>query len=133
VNHFLKLAEQQISAPAQRLSAKADKAIAERKTAFRIWRKTRAERHEALMAGPHGSAFCELVGFLHDMTLDDGKALVSRAEQWRDADAGVRFEVLNLIDNAIASLRERSGLSPFDDSLPGAPPNVFLIVRGALT
>jgi hypothetical protein len=133
VNHFLKLAEQQVSAPALRLSKKAEKAIAERRTMFRIWRKGHVEQHQALLAGPHGEALHELISFLDSMTLSDAEGLLSRAERWSRADAPVRFEVLNLIDMAIVSLREDNDLPPFDDALPGEPPSAFLIIREMLS
>jgi hypothetical protein len=42
-------------------------------------------------------------------------------------------KILALVDAAIIQRRERMGLLPFDDSLPGQPPNVFLILRKQLS
>jgi hypothetical protein len=51
------------------------------------------------------------------------------AEDWTAVDADTRTIVLAQIDSAIVALRERSGQPPFDDPLPGAPDNAFLIIR----
>ena len=52
-----------------------------------------------------------------------------------DRPATREFLVLQVVDNAIAHLRERHDLAPFDDALPYSdePPNAFLIIRGMLT
>jgi hypothetical protein len=36
------------------------------------------------------------------------------------------------INTTIMKLRERSGLVPIDDALPGGQPNVFILVKEAL-
>jgi hypothetical protein len=38
----------------------------------------------------------------------------------------------NKINTSITRMRERHGLPPFDDPLPGQPDNVFRIVRSIL-
>jgi hypothetical protein len=40
--------------------------------------------------------------------------------------------VLHEINAAITRLRERNGLTPIDDALPGERPNVFILVKEAL-
>jgi hypothetical protein len=103
----------------------------ERGTAYLRWRN---ERREALLAGPHRDAAYRLIGFLENMELRDGAALIRLVEkrQWRSADLGIRLEILSLIDGAIIALREKHGMPPFDDSLPDELANVFLAIREAL-
>jgi len=139
MNAFLDYAEKQTPAAVkarQRAAEKrrdtaAEKALAERDDLFRLWRRWRHERLEALLAGPHGDAARELVAFLQTMTLDDGIRLVEfvRAAGWKRTDADAKFEVLSLINVTITALRERAELSPFDDPLPDQKPTAFLIIR----
>jgi hypothetical protein len=143
MNPFLKFAEEQTPAAvkARQLATEkrrvtaaqkaADKALAERKDLFRLWKKWRRERLETLLAGPHSAAAGELIAFLRAMTLDDGARLVEfvRAAGWVHADADTKFEILSLINAAITVLRERADLPPFDDPLPKEPPNAFLIIK----
>lgn len=137
MNAFLDLADRQIAAPrkAQARAAEtraARRAVADQQlsAAYRRWRE---ERLEALLAGPLGDAARGLIEFLNGMTLHDGAALVAAAETWRGADGETRHKILALIDTAVVTLRERHGLPPYDDSLPGEPLNVFLLIRGALS
>lgn len=51
------------------------------------------------------------------------------AQDWGAVDADTRAIALHQINVAITALRESNGLLPFDDALPGAPPNAFEIVR----
>ena len=138
VNAFLDYAEQvpaaikarQRAAEKRRATA-AEKALAERDDLFHLWKLHRQERLEALLAGPHGAAARELVGFLQAMTLDDGDRLVElvRATGWAHVDVDTKFEVLSLIDIAICAVRERAKLPPIDDALPGEAPTTFIIIR----
>jgi hypothetical protein len=137
MNSFLQIAEQQISSPRKARQHAAEKravqkALAERDRQSRLWRTWRHQRVDALLAGEHGEAAQGLIAFLDEMTLDDPATLIAMADRWRDADADACFLVLALIDRAIIRLREQQGLPPFDDSLPGAPPTVFLAIRAAL-
>jgi hypothetical protein len=137
VNVFLDLAQQQISAPRkvqQRAVEKRAqrKALVEHDQLQRWWRRWRQERTEELLA-THGEKVRELVAFLDRMTPSDGMALIARVEAWRQADNDTRFEILSLVDNAIVRLREAHDLPPFDDPLPDEPPNVFLLIREALS
>jgi hypothetical protein len=142
VNAFLELAERQISAPvkARRRAAEArrarakEKALAERDTQFRHWKREHRQELDAALAGPHGGALARLVAFLDTMTMESGQALIERirVDNWPAADDATRFLVLRLASAAIVRLRERNGLPPFDDPLFDQPPNVFLILRELL-
>ena len=140
MNAFLDLADRQIAAPVKvrQLAAEkraARKAIDSRDRLNVAWRRWHDEQREALLAGSHGDAARGLITFLSSMALDQGTALVALIEAgpWRDADADARFGILALIDAHIVMLRERHGLPPFDDALPGTRPSVFLVLREALS
>ena len=117
---FLRLAERQISAPRKarqraaekRAMTRAEKALSARDYLLRAYRRRRQKRFEVLFAGSHGDMARELSAFLVAMALTDGDRLIKlvRAGRWQQADADTRFEVLGLVDHAIASLLERNGL-----------------------
>jgi hypothetical protein len=141
--HFLDFADSQIPAPLMARHRAAEKraelarrkALQERDHLLRRWLHWRGERLAQLLAGPQGDAVRDLVGFLDGMTFEQAPALVEfiATSQLRIADADTRFEILHLIDRAIASLREKQGLPPFDDALPGEAPTAFQIIRGLLS
>jgi hypothetical protein len=135
MNVFEGLAERQISAPRKaraRAAEKRQQALRERDWQIIAWRRWRKKGVEILLAGPYGETARGLIEFLGAMRLDAGPELIKRVGPWVDADADTRFLVLSLIGGAIAALRERSGLAPFDDALPGEPPTAFEIVRELL-
>ncbi len=87
-----------------------------------------------LLAGPYSEAARELATFLETMTLEQGPKLIALAIPWRGADPDAKYQVLRLIDYALAHLRERDGLPPFSDSIPFSdePPTIFEIIRAEL-
>jgi hypothetical protein len=135
---FAEFAEQAIVAPRKaRLRAaelKKQKALQERNKLFGLWKKWHRNQVELLLAGGYKDAAQELIGFLETFTLTDGLELIElvRCGPWRHADDDTRFQVLRLVDRAIAHLREARALPPFDDALPGEPPTVFQIIREVL-
>jgi hypothetical protein len=136
MNAFLDLADQQMSAPRKRTlraaeTRRANKLLDDRDRQTERWRRWNQDRVEALLAR-HADASRALLDFLRTMTLASAGDLIGIARSWRTADANTRFEVLSLIDTAIIELRQRHGLPPFDDALPGEPPTVFQIIREIL-
>jgi hypothetical protein len=75
----------------------------------------------------------ELFTLLREMDLEDGEELVDMIvrHRWCEADEDTRAVVLHEINWAIAAVRERYGMPPFDDSLPwsGEQPTLFEIIR----
>jgi hypothetical protein len=145
MNAFTSLAERQISAPRKariragekRAARKAavEQALAERDDLFRLWKDHRRAELDAALAGPHGQAIGRLLAFLDGMTFKNGAAgLIEclRSEDWRVVDGETRFLALRLVNQVITCLREKSGLPPIDDGLPGESPTAFQIVRGLL-
>ncbi len=114
-------------------SAARDKVLKERSYELRQWKYWRRERLEELLAGSYGDQVRELREFLKTMTSASALVKFVAAGPWIKADRNVRAEVLILLDAAIIAQRERLGLQPFDDALPGQPPNVFLILRESLS
>lgn len=108
-------------------------ALQERSHEFRLWKHWRRERLDALLAGPYAEPAQALLTFLR--TMPGATALIDfiDAGPWDKADRNTRFEILALVDAAIIARRERMGLVPFDDALPGQPDNAFLILRARLS
>jgi hypothetical protein len=136
VNVYVDLAERQIRAPRKARMRAAEKRAAktdDRENLARLYACWRRERVETLIAG-HGEAVLRLLAFLDSMTIDHAAELIAVIEQgpWRSVDADTRFQVLVLVDAAIVRLREKYGLTPFDDPLVGEPPNAFQIIKGLL-
>ena len=93
--------------------------------------RTRIDR---LLSGPHSGRARRLLSFLQEMTLTDGRALIEHLELegWPEVEREARTDALSLIGVRITHLRERAGLAPFDDPLPGERNNVFLVIRELL-
>jgi hypothetical protein len=74
-----------------------------------------------------------LMGELKD--LQSARALVDfiSAQDWSAVDADTRLIALHEINTAITKLRERTGLDPISDPLPGQPENAFRIIRKLMT
>ena len=71
------------------------------------------------------------MAFLKHMDSQSASALVVLAREfdWDQMDADVRLVILHEINTAIVKLRERAGLEPIDDPLPGPHANAFLRIK----
>jgi hypothetical protein len=110
----------------------AEKKLADNAWLTRAWRRWRRERVEQLLGGPYAAPAQALLKFFKTMIGPSALIDFVKAGPWENADEDVRFEILALIDAVIVKRRERIGLAPFDDALPGQAPNVFLILREQL-
>lgn len=130
--HFEALAERQISAPirartravAKRAQTAAEKRLEERDLLMSLYRQGRRQEIDSLLAGPAGKDVRGLVSFMRTMTLSSATALVRLIESaaWiRELSAADRGLVESLVFNGISRLRERNGLSFWDDSVDGTP------------
>jgi hypothetical protein len=114
-----------------RRSKACEKEIRGQRIEFRLWRRWRRERLNALLAGPYGEATKALLDFIKTMPGPNALIDFVKAGPWSDADADIRFEILALVDAVIVKRRQQMGKTPFDDSIPwsGKPPNAFLTLR----
>jgi hypothetical protein len=96
---------------------------------LRAWRKWYREQLEDALAGVHAAVFERLMTQLKD--LHSARELVDfiAAQDWTAVDSDTRLIAQHQINNAITALRERSGLTPIDDPLPGQPENAFRIIK----
>jgi hypothetical protein len=106
-----------------------EKKLADDVYLLRVWKRWHAEELEKALAGMHHDLVERVMRRLKK--LQSARELVDAmlAEDWSGVDADTRAIVLAQIDTAIVALRERQGQAPFDDPLPGAPDNAFLIIR----
>jgi hypothetical protein len=106
-----------------------DKELRGERIEFRMWKRWRRERLEALLAGPYGDTARALLTHLKTMTTPSTLLAFIKAGPWSEAGDDVRFEILALVDAIVTKYREKMGLAPFDDALPGQPDNLFLLLR----
>ena len=106
-----------------------DKARADGAWLLRHWRRWHRGQVEKALAGVHRAVFERLMAQLKDLRSAWDLVAAVGAEDWSTIDADTRATALHQIDAAITALRERQKLPPFDDPLPGAPPNAFLMIR----
>ncbi|ACL61442.1 hypothetical protein Mnod_6681 [Methylobacterium nodulans ORS 2060] len=99
---------------------------------YRAWKRAKLQ---ALLDGPHDDEIRDLDRFMRRMGLADGPTLIARVEAaaWiRDMSAGDRADLLGLIGRRIALMRERNGLEPFNDGVPGDPPRAFERIKNLM-
>ena len=101
---------------------------------LRAWRQWHREQLDEVLAGPHGAAVALVVGFLDGMGPQSAPALIALLDQhdWGQIDHNVRYVLLHQINQTVTRVRERAGLPPIDDALPGERDTGFLIIRTLL-
>jgi len=142
-NPFEALAEQ-LTSPAKAKIRAAEKRAAMKPTAqeqesinkrrqFRMYRRwKRGQIKEFKERNPQ--IFAELRFVLRRLTLDNAEFLLqfSRFHSNQIRSHTDRAIALGIMGTAIARLRIRNGLPPFDDSLPSEEPTVFELIRDEL-
>jgi hypothetical protein len=111
------------------LSHEQQKELIDSARLLRAWRKWHAEQLKDALAGMHGAVLERLMTQLKD--LRSARELVDfiAAQDWTAVDDDTRFTALHQTNNAITALRERNGLTPIDDPMPGQPENAFRIIK----
>jgi hypothetical protein len=86
---------------------------------------------DAVRAGPHGAMFERLLYILKNLTPQSQPLLLGyiRGVDLSAVDFPTRLVMLHEIGRAITALRERNGLAPFDDALPGEREHVFFLIE----
>jgi hypothetical protein len=102
---------------------------------MRAWRKWHAGELEEVLAGPHGAMVERLVFILKSLEMESAPLLLAyiKGVDWSAIDYPTRLVTLHEVNSALTRMRERNGLSPFDDGMPGDRPNVFQNIRGIVT
>jgi hypothetical protein len=118
----------------KRLPRDQQKELADQARLTRAWKARHREQLEEALAGAHGAQISELMALLDRLELSSAAALLAfiRRSDWSSVSYDTRLVVLHEINDRITRMRERHGLPPFDDPLPGQPDNVFRIVQSIL-
>ena len=93
------------------------------------WRKSHADQLEEALAGVHRDVMQRLMEQLKQLRSARGLVDAISAEHWSVIDADARLVALHEINTAITKLREKSGLPPIDDPLPGEADNAYRIIK----
>jgi hypothetical protein len=119
----------------RRKQSKLDKELQDSARLLRAWKKFHREELEEALAGPHGPMIERLMFILSTLSRDSAPLLLGyvRGVDWSSVNYETRLTVLHEINNYITRMRERHGLPPIDDPLPGQPDTVFRIVRAILS
>jgi hypothetical protein len=101
---------------------------------LKAWRAWHAEQLNSALASSHGAMVAELMGVLDRVELSSAASLLACVQRsdWSAVSYDVRLTVLHQINNTITRLRERHGLPPIDDPLPGRPDNVFRRIKNLM-
>jgi hypothetical protein len=128
---FLELAERQMAAPVKaRIRANETRRSKREQQHDEEQRKLSAyykvQRHQELddaLAGDDGAKLQALITQLDTLTLETIPQLAAfvRASGWHTAAVTTLFIARRLAGESIMKLREKNGLEPFDDPLPGDP------------
>jgi hypothetical protein len=105
-----------------------EKKQAEQEKLHQLWLEDFTKRKKVLLGGKYGAQAMALCAKLEALTFDDSDLLIDLAKVWLPTDRETRAMVISLIYSAVIELRERHGLSPFDDPLWDEPPNTITII-----
>ena len=98
---------------------------------FRAWKKFHREEREQALAGPHGAVVSELFRMLQNLQHLQPSQLIGYVQSinWAAIDYATKLTVVHEINNAITAFREKQGLEPIDDGLPGQPATPFHTIK----
>ena len=107
--------------------------LADQARLTRVWRAWHFEQLEEALLGLHGGVLERLMVQLKELRTARELVNFISAQDWSVVDDDTRAIVLHQINRAITALRERQGLAPIDDALPGKPLTAFQIIREIIT
>jgi hypothetical protein len=117
-----------------RTATQAEKELRDKTRLLRWWKKFHREERDAVLAGPHARTLAELFRMFANLKHVTPAQLVGfiGAIDWSAIDYQTRLTVLHELNSAITRYRERSGLEPINDSLPGQPESPFRAIKAIL-
>jgi hypothetical protein len=118
----------------KRRSDKEQKRVIDDARLLRSWKKFHREEREAVLAGPHGSVLAELFRMLDHLECIQPSQLIglARAIDWMAIPYDVKLTVLHWVNNSITKYRDKRGLEPIDDNLPGQPDTPFRTIKAII-
>ena len=111
-----------------------EKKLADDARLMRAWRAFHREEREAALAGPYAVTLAELFRMFANLVHVQPAQLVGfiGAIDWAAIDYQTRLTVLHELNTAITAFREKRGLEPIDDNLPGDPDTPFRTIKAIL-
>jgi hypothetical protein len=115
----------------RRYSTKEQKKLADDVRLLRAWKAFHREERETAFAGPHAAVLSELFRMFKNLAHVRPSQLIGfiRSVDWTAVDYETRLVVVHELNNAITKFREKCGLDPIDDPLPGQPESPFRTIR----
>src|SRR5262249_47651595 len=116
-------------------SKEQDKKLADDARLLKWWRAYHREQRDLVLGGPHGPELSEIFGMLDNLQHVSPAQLIgfARSINWASVDFNAKLVVLHEANVAICKLREKQGLEPLDDALPGEPLRAFQLIRNIIT
>jgi len=98
---------------------------------LRLWKRFHRKEREAVLAGPHGAVLHELLRMFENLKHVQPTQLIGfvHSIDWSAIDYQTKLTVIHELNQAITGIREKHGLVPIDDGLPGEPETPFRTIR----
>jgi len=111
-------------------SDKVQKKLADDARLLRWWRQFHRDEKNAVLTGPHARTLIELFRMFASLQCVKPAQLIGFVGtiNWSKIDSQTRLTVLHELNAAITKYREKRGLPPIDDPLPGAAPSAYQVV-----
>lgn len=115
----------------RRRSEKEQKKLADDARLLCWWKAWHQEQRDAVLAGPHATTLAELFRAFAKIECVQPAQLVGfiGAIDWSTIDYQTRLTVLHELNTTITEFREKQGLDPISDPLPGEPNNAYRIIK----
>jgi hypothetical protein len=115
----------------KRKSEKEQKKLENDARLLRAWKQFHREERETALLGPHGAVLNELFCMFKNLQHVQPSQLIGfvRAINWAEIDYNTKLAVVHEANSAIVAYREKRGLDPIDDGLPGAPETPFRTIH----
>jgi len=108
-----------------------EKELADQARLTRAWRSWPPEERNAALSGPHSAVLSELFRMFKNLKHLQPSQLIGYVQSinWAAIDYATKLTVVHEINNAITAFREKQGLEPIDDGLPGQPATPFHTIK----
>jgi hypothetical protein len=110
-----------------------EKELADNARLLRAWKRWHREQLEEALIGLHSDVLVQLMIQLKHLREARGLLNFIEAQDWASIDAETRLIALHEINVAVMRLRERNGMEPIDDPLPGQAENLFRRIKQTLS
>jgi len=115
----------------RRLPRNEQKKVEDQSRLLRAWKKFHREERETVLAGPHNVVLAELFRMFENLAHVQPVQLIGLVQSidWMTIDYTAKLVVVHELNTAIAAFREKHGLDPIDDPLPGQPESPSRAIR----